>query len=159
MVKFYFKKLFSMLLYIVLFLVIYFLSYIVLSPMANFFHNQVVRYSFLIGIPALIVYVVISIRRINKGEFKHFCSDGSNSIKTTFAADIKCILRSSYFLADIFSFVTIILPFLISLGLESNASLGKDLFAGTVMLFLITGVFFVLDFLSWIIVLTFGRRG
>ena len=158
MVKLYFKKLLSMLFYIALDVLIYYISYSILATIANFFENSIIRYGVLMGIPVVIICVIVCKRRIKNIEIKQCYLESINNTKPTFKTEIRYIFKFPHFLTELFSFATIVSPIVIVLGIESNASFWKDIFAGSIVLSVIVGIFFVLDFISWVIVHTYWRK-
>lgn len=152
MIKLYFKKLLSMLLCIGLFFVIYYLGSGALMTLSNFFKNPIVRYSILFGIPVMIIIALIFKRRLENAQGKREYLKNRRERGEGLKNEWLYLLGLPDFRAEAAAFATALLPFLIAVGIGSDAPFWADLLAGAVLFCLLEGVLLALDFSLWLTV-------
>ena len=92
MIKLYFKKLLSMLLYAGIWILVFFIGYGAFATAANFFKFNIVRYSILIGIPAIIILAIVYNHRKEKTEIKRFYLKSVTDKKMILIKEIRYML-------------------------------------------------------------------
>lgn len=152
MIKLYFKKLLLMLIYVIICFLIYYVGFSILATLANFFEAPIIRYGVMFGIPAIIILIIIYKHRIEKKEMRRSYLERTNKEKLILKNEFLYMFRFPDFLTEIFSFTTIILPAVIAIGIGNQAPWWADVFAGTIILCILVSMFFVLDFIFWMIV-------
>lgn len=152
MVKLYFKKLLSMFLSVALLILIYYIGFSALMTASNFFKALWIRYVVLFGIPALIILVMVYRRRAENAEIRRCYLTYSAPPKTGVKQEFLYILRLADFLMELAAFATILLPFLVGIGIENQAPWWANILAGIIMFCLFEGGYFLLDWMLWLLV-------
>ena len=158
MIKSYFKKLALIFFYVAVCFSIYFIGYGALKTLSNFFEAPIIRYGILFGIPAFIILMIIYKHRIEKHEFRRSYLKSIGRERLTLKKELLYLLKFDDFLAETYSFATIIFPFVIAIAIGSQAPWYADILAGIIVFSVILGLFASLDFLFWMIVHTKWRK-
>ena len=152
MVKLYFKKLGLMFFYVFLVFFIYYIGFGLLKTIANFFELPIIKYGVLFGVPTAIILISIYRHRIEKNEFRRSYLESTDKEKLILKNELRYMLKFDDFLAEMYSFATIIFPFVIAIGVGSQAPWYADIIAGILVFGVFLGFLFVLDFAFLIIV-------
>ena len=155
MVKLYFKKLVSILLYGASVFGVFYVGYSILAIISNFFTDYpIVRYAILFGVPLGIVLKIVCTYRVENAvlrrEFLSFCEDQSIS----FQQKCRFIMCFSHFRAEMLAYATYAFLFSLVFGIANGASAPwyANLFAGTVFFLLIMLAVGLVDLLSWLLI-------
>lgn len=107
MQKLYFKKLISILGHFALCLVIYFIGFSVLSLIANFFKNWLVRLCIGFGIPLTFVLIRVFNRRVENQEMRRAYLADANRERLVFGEEWRRMCKFPHFWAEVLAFATI----------------------------------------------------
>ena len=107
MQKLYFKKLISILGHFALCLVIYFIGFSVLSLIANFFKNWLVRLCIGFGIPLIFVLIRVFNRRVENQEMRRAYLADANRERLIFGEEWHRICKFSHFRAEVLAFASL----------------------------------------------------
>lgn len=159
MFKLYFKKLFFTIAFLFLIMGLYYISWPILVSFSNFFEYPVIRYTILMGIPALLILMLVNRGRIENQGLR---MDYIKYIRNLSSTDLKFNIRNelNYFktfkplYAEVMAFVTLILPFVIGIGItiENGAPFLVNCIAGLIVFSLFICVYLVLDIALWLLV-------
>ena len=153
MLKLYFKKLLTILLYGVGVVAIFYIGYGILATLSNFFREvPVVRYLILLGIPLAIVFRIIWTYRVENAVLRREVLSCDKEQGDSFGERCRLIFGFSHFRAEALAFATyaflVVLPFAIA----SKAAWYADLLAGVIVFLLITASCCSVDLLLWILI-------
>ncbi len=152
--KLYFQKLVRGIKYVLIFLAVYILGANVLVTVANFFKDHpFVQMLVLLGIPAVIVFIMASSKRgkdRDRGRaYKKDLGDQRGNVKD----ELGYILKSADYRAELLAGATYMILFIVFMLLSGGfANFVFRLVYNLVMGIIIVAVFAVLDFLSWLLV-------
>ena len=73
-------------------------------------------------------------------------------------SELRYMLRFPEFIAENIAFATVILPFLIAIGVANPGPWWANILAGVVILCIGVGAFFIIDFLLWMLVHVSWRK-
>lgn len=148
--KLYFKKLISILGHFALCLIIYFIGFSILSLVANFFKNYLIRLCIAFGIPLILVLIRVFNRRVDTQEMRREYLAEANRECLVFGEEWNRICKFPHFRAEILAFasldfiITIPLAFLFIAPWWFYILLTLICFVGPCILF------FVIDFALWL---------
>lgn len=158
MVKLYLKKLGAILLYTVLCFFVYFISFNILVSIANIFKTPIFRYGILVGVPVVIAFITVHRFRVEKSEIRRAYLSIVGTEKIGIKSELRYMTRFSEFIAENIAFATVIFPFLLAIGVANSGPWWANVLAGGIILCMGVGVFFVTDFLLWMLVHVSWRK-
>ncbi|MBE5951701.1 MAG: hypothetical protein E7260_08945 [Lachnospiraceae bacterium] len=159
MLKLYLKKLFLIIGFFFVILGVFFPCYFITSTIANLFQTPFVHYIILMGVPTVIVLKLVYKGRTKNQNLRNDYIDYISSVGTAerkFKLESEIIYLKSFqpLQAEILAFATIILPFVVAIGIsvEKEASFMANFLTGIIVFSLLVCVYLILDVLFWIYV-------
>jgi len=138
---------------------VYYVAYMILGLISSFFKALVIRYTILIGIPTFIVLRFVYKSRFNNQDHKidyiKYMRENKGTKININIKDEFCYLKNfDSFKAEVLAALTVVLPFIIAIlfSIENESSVFSNIFAGLIILVLITAIYSFLDFTFWILV-------
>ena len=150
--KLYLKKILYMLLYLGIFVVIYFVGFPVFYSFSNIFKNRIIRGVLLLGVPFIIMLALVFKMRLKNQKLAEDFKLKIDKDKKVLKRELDYIMRFPDFWAEMLLFSTFLLPVLIFVGVTSPAPLYADIMAGIILFIIFEALFFVADFIQWLIV-------
>lgn len=141
-----------MFLSVALLILIYYIGFSALMTASNFFKALWIRYVVLFGIPALIILVMVYRRRAENAEIRRCYLKYSDTKKMGIKQEFSYILRFADFRMESAAFATILLPFIVGIGIENQAPWWANILAGIIMFCLCEGGICLLDWMLWFLV-------
>ncbi len=121
MIKLYFKKLLSMVVYLLLCGIIYRVAFGLLFSIANIFKNPITDMLVLFGIPLAISIVIVYIRRTRNDKIRRAYLKELDDSKYCFDSELKYMLVFQDFRAEILSFSTLSIILFIFSALNTHS--------------------------------------
>ena len=137
---------------------VYFISFNILVSIANIFKTPIFRYGILVGVPVGIAFVTVHRFRVEKNEIRRAYLSNVGIGKMGIKSELRYMLRFPEFIAENIAFATVILPFLIAIGVANPGPWWANILAGVVILCIGVGAFFIIDFLLWMLVHVSWRK-
>ena len=128
--RLYLRKLFAITGFVIAIAMVYYVCYPVLGSLGNFFHQSPIRHIITIGIPFVLVFKLIYTSRCNNQGLKadyieYIRSFGETEQRFDIKREFKYFKTFEPLYAEVAAFVTLLLPFVIAIGLkvENEASI------------------------------------
>ena len=152
MKKLYFKKLLSILLYALICLAIYFIGFSILSLIANFFKNGIIRLIVLLGIPLTIVLIRIYNQRLENQEMRREYLANENKGRLNLKDEWRYMILFPHFLAEISAFSTLVFLVTFASLIGVDAPFGVRILSIVFSFVPIAVLYFIIDFVLWMLV-------
>lgn len=148
--KLYFKKLISILGHFALCYAIYFIGFSILSLIANFFKNDLVRICIAFGIPLILVLIRVFNRRVENQEMRRAYLADANRERFVFREEWVRICKFPHFRAEVLAFATLDLVITVIILFWVTASWRGYLLLALIFFAAPCAIFFSIDFLLWL---------
>ena len=152
MKKLYFKKIFSITLYSLICLAIYFIGFSIISLIANFFKNPIIKLIILLGIPLTIILIRIYNKRLENPEMRREYFAAVNQGRFALKEEWRYMIKFPHFLAEILAFSTLAFLFAFVTIIGIAVSFTVKLLSMLTVFIISAGLYFVIDFGLWMLV-------
>ncbi len=152
MKKLYFKKLWSIIVYALTCFAIYFIGFSIISLIANFFKNPIVRLIILLGIPLTIILIRIYNKRLENSEMRREYLASVNQEHSALKDEWQYMIKFPHFLAEVFAFSTLTFLFTFVTIIGIAVPFAVRIFSMLIVFIISAGLYFVIDFGLWMLV-------
>ena len=152
--KLYAKKLGSIALMSLAFFGIYFLATFLLQTFVNFIENNLVKALIFLAIPAVFLVIRIYRRRLENAELRRAYLTKIADDDVTWKRQIKCVLSSADFRAEILAFATVLL-LILSIAFLLGGAKGyfwTNMMSLVFSFILYEGIYIIIDMFCWLAV-------
>ena len=152
MKKLYFKKLSSIILYTLICVAIYFIGFSIISLIANFFKNAIIRLIILLGIPLTIILIRIYNKRLENPEIRREYLASVNKEKFNLKDEWQYMIKFPHFLAELSAFSTLAFLYALLTVIGVPVPFLIKILSILLAFIIFAGLYFVIDFGLWILI-------